>query len=495
MKNMKSMIQHSLLALVLLMCASSCESWLKVTPEDRLAEDMLFADRKGFVKALNGVYIELTTTQLYGQDLTVGALDAMAQYYNASAAPSGHPFKNVASYLYTESGEKSLFQGIWEKAYKMIANCNTIVEKCEANDCPVDDPYRSMIKGEALALRALLHFDLLRLFGPLPSQLNQPAIPYQTSSELAVMPILTGQTTLNLIINDLQEAAALLKTSDPYCASADEKALYDQTDIDYRQFRLNYYAVRALLARAYLWGGEKETAYTLATGIILEAQNNGQPLFPFVTNSAATNSTQPDRVFASEVLFAVYHSSREKIYKELFSPELEDTKILTAAGNLTDGRVNEMYDDKNDYRYQAWAVYNRNGVAVVYNRKYQEENATAKFRYMIPLVRLSELYLIAAECAPTMGEASNYLNAVRNARNCFSVELSEDNRMSQIASEFKREMLGEGQLFFFYKRNEMVNIPDGAQSAGTKNIELNLYVIPLPESETSQRTSTEATNN
>ena len=45
-------------------------------------------------------------------------------------------------------------------------------------------------------------------------------------------------------------------------------------------------------------------------------------------------------------------------------------------------------------------------------------------------------------------------------------------------------MLGEGQLFFFYKRQEMVNIPDGNQATGTKNVELTKYVVPLPESET-----------
>ena len=56
-------------------------------------------------------------------------------------------------------------------------------------------------------------------------------------------------------------------------------------------------------------------------------------------------------------------------------------------------------------------------------------------------------------------------------------------------NEYKKEMLGEGQLFFFYKRQEMVNIPDGNQATGTKNVELTKYVVPLPESETDQRIS------
>ncbi|MFR7822922.1 MAG: RagB/SusD family nutrient uptake outer membrane protein [Odoribacter splanchnicus] len=113
---------------------------------------------------------------------------------------------------------------------------------------------------------------------------------------------------------------------------------------------------------------------------------------------------------------------------------------------------------------------------------------TASRQYMIPLIRMSEMYLIAVECCK-LGEASVYLNTFRNARNCNSLALTEDNRINILANEYKKEMLGEGQLFFFYKRQEMVNIPDGNQATGTKNVELTKYVVPLPESETDQRIS------
>ena len=61
------------------------------------------------------------------------------------------------------------------------------------------------------------------------------------------------------------------------------------------------------------------------------------------------------------------------------------------------------------------------------------------------------MYLIAVECCK-LGEASVYLNTFRNARNCNSLALTEDNRINILANEYKKEMLGEGQLFFFYKR-------------------------------------------
>ena len=59
MKKLNFIIKYGLA--LLLLSFYSGEAWLNVTPSDRLSEEMLFNDRQGFVKALNGVYIELNT--------------------------------------------------------------------------------------------------------------------------------------------------------------------------------------------------------------------------------------------------------------------------------------------------------------------------------------------------------------------------------------------------------------------------------------------------
>ena len=56
-----------------------------------------------------------------------------------------------------------------------------------------------------------------------------------------------------------------------------------------------------------------------------------------------------------------------------------------------------------------------------------------------------------------------------------------------IRAEYVREFIGEGQLFFYYKRNGLQNIPDGATVGSVKSMSLDSYVFPLPEGETSQR--------
>ena len=428
MKKLNFIIKYGLA--LLLLSFYSCESWLNVTPSDRLSEEMLFNDREGFVKALNGVYIELNTNELYGRNLTAGALDVMGQYY--SVASSSHAFYNYGGLVYTGNDEKALFDNMWQKCYAVIACCNTIIEKCDENKAGLSPVWKGSIKGEALALRAMLHFDMLRLFGPLTSELDKESIPYQTNSDQTVTPLLSGSEVIGL-----------------------------------------------------LWGGDKEKAAITAKEVIAEGQAEGAEFFPFVTNSEATSSN-PDRVFYSEVLFGTYHSSREKLHEDLFAPTLESTSILTLAGTA---RRDDLYDNENDYRYSVWSTYNKNGTSVLYHRKFEkQDNVTASRQYMIPLIRMSEMYLIAVECCK-LGEASVYLNTFRNARNCNSLALTEDNRINILANEYKKEMLGEGQLFFFYKRQEMVNIPDGNQATGTKNVELTKYVVPLPESETDQRIS------
>lgn len=489
---MKNIFKYSLIALLFL--TSSCESWIDIKPTDRLTEDMVFSSKAGFLKALNGVYIELNSTTLYGQNLTAGMIDGMAQYYTLTSS-SSNIYYNFAKYTYTDATVKSTFDQIWQKTYKLITNCNIILEKCGESNPLLPGAYFGIVKGEALALRAMLHFDMLRLFGPVYSQGSSTlCIPYMTTADQEIQPLLSAQAVADNIIKDLKDAATLLEASDPVLTSgvrnyADAAGV---NDMNYRQYRLNYFAVKALLARAYLWKGDKANALTVAEDIIGKAQVPGSEIFPFVTNANATNSTIPDRVFSTEVLFSLYYMNRVSIQNNLFAPTLQSNARLTFAGTLTSGRVNDLYEDKNDYRYKMWASYNNNGTNVLYLRKYEDvTDASGKanaWRYMVPLIRLSEVYLIAAECTDNLTLATQYLNKVRNSRSCFSVyPTSADGLMTYISAEFRKEMIGEGQLFYFYKRIGALNIPNGSILTGNMNVTLNNYVVPLPVSETSQR--------
>ena len=87
------------------------------------------------------------------------------------------------------------------------------------------------------------------------------------------------------------------------------------------------------------------------------------------------------------------------------------------------------------------------------------------------------------------GQMENYLNPLRVARNEMPLEttISTTELRTQIQNEYIREFVGEGQTFFYFKRNESANIPTGTSATGTQTMQPGNYVIPLPDSETEQR--------
>jgi hypothetical protein len=177
---MKLKIFSGCLCLILLL--GSCKKWIDVKPSDRLTEDQLFSTRQGYLNALNGIYIELTNAAIYGDKMTVSNLDVMAQYYVTSSTT--HKFYSYANFDY-KSDTTKVYDNMWKKAYELIINCNVIIERCgESGNEVLNGTYFGIVKGEALALRAMLHFDMLRLFGPIYTQADKdkPCIPYSTAS-------------------------------------------------------------------------------------------------------------------------------------------------------------------------------------------------------------------------------------------------------------------------------------------------------------------------
>ncbi|TKC06185.1 RagB/SusD family nutrient uptake outer membrane protein [Pedobacter frigoris] len=142
--------------LLLSLFTLSCNKWVDVKPTDRLGEDQLFVDPAGYTKAINGVYVEMANTALYGQEMTTGAVDVLAQYYVLTS--STHRYFDHTTFVYTSGKVKPTFDNAWKKAYELIANCNVIIEKCgDAPSQKLPEPYYGIIKGEAIALRAFLH--------------------------------------------------------------------------------------------------------------------------------------------------------------------------------------------------------------------------------------------------------------------------------------------------------------------------------------------------
>ena len=182
----------------LVLTFNACNSWLEVQPYDQISEDELVSTQEGFQKLLNGIYIELNDDNLYGSTLTVEMIEILGGAYEIGSDVnvwSNYPALKL--YNYETEYWRNRLDATWNKAYALILNCNKLLSKMDEHKELFTGNNYNIIRGEALALRAMLHFDMLRLFGPVYSRNKEMVcIPYYTAQVLNPEPLLPASTVV-----------------------------------------------------------------------------------------------------------------------------------------------------------------------------------------------------------------------------------------------------------------------------------------------------------
>ena len=480
---MKTYIKH-ILCLWLCIGFLSCDDYLDVQPEDKFLEEQLFSTEEGFYTALNGVYAKIVSENGYGGDLTMSTIEIMAQQYNIDSRHAKYPY---ASYSYTDGGVQGKFDAIWTNLYTSILNVNNLLLGLELYPDVLSAERKSIVAGEAYALRAMLHFDLLRLFGPVYSTNAQDdAIPYYTESKAQMAEMLTAEQVISRILADLDSAETLL-AEDPVRVNGSMRSAgsdFSTNFFRFRNLRLNYFAVKALQARVNLYAENNQAAFVAANAVIDEATE----FFPWVVDEEiVSGGADIDRIFSTEVLFALDNTELYNRQTRYFDASLEYDNILAP---LRD-RLGEVFENYNqDYRFSySWFISNEASKDYETFFKFADiEDKDKTSRFMQPLIRMSEMYYIAAETAEDEQTALDYLNTVREERGLGDgtqlipgVDLQ-----NEIFKEYRKEFIGEGQLFFYYKRKNMSSIQSGTTSSEI-DMTAAQYVVPLPLSETDYR--------
>lgn len=493
--NVKKMDKIKILLLTTLLAGlSSCSNWLDVRPETEVDRDVLFSTPEGFEEALLGIYVRATRDDLYGKELTVGTPDVLAQLYTISNDdPLG--YLHTRNFEYNDGNFINRKDGIWEGLYNAIANCNLILENIDARSRLFQPGIFELIKGEALALRAYFHFDALRLFAPAPiSNAGGRGIPYVTAYSRNTTPMSTVTAVLDSVIHDL-EAAKLLLTDDPIRdpsyiigypgeSSANTEEAANNLFLQNRRHRMNYYAVCAALARVYLYRGDHTNALSQAREVI-DAEK-----FPWteMEDFLAVNPQDKDRILYKELIFGWYVPDKDAAYnRDWFR---ENTSGMHIAQSVNQAFYETATVGNSDQRYRQWYVtlsQNNNFISVInkYRRNGQSPAQDANRHYlMAPAIRLSEVYYIAAECTyPTDPQgAATLLQTVRIHRGIGDLitVTNEADFTEEVLKEYRKELLGEGQLFYAYKR---LNHGIPTQSGTTIPPSDGIFVLPLPDDE------------
>lgn len=479
--NFKTLI---LLSLILLggIC-TGCDRFLDVQPKDQYTEKQLLATRGGYYTAMNGLYNNLTSNSLYGKNLSYELIDVISKRY-APLAKSTY-LTSLNSWGYAEENVSKALESTWATAYTTILNCNVILENLATQQGILSPAETNLMKGELLALRAFLHFDMLRLFGPIYKEdPSAPSIPYNESVKIMNLPLLSADSIVhNKIMRDLNEAEKLLAKDPVIPEGPMASALEDENEVylRYRQLRMNYYAVLALKARVYLYAGEKDKALQAAYKL-LKDKTVSEWFPPVDPNKLLANNVDPDRVFSTEVLMGIYMKKRGDIYTYSFDAENAGNNFLQPRNSFVDGNL--FAGETQDYRYQSqWAQATSIGVTGHIFTKYkaiQDGDAKLFYSSFMPLIRLSEMYYIAAECEPKVSDGNSWLNQIRTLRGLPEITITDENElMSKLRIEYLREFWGEGQIFFMYKRL-FVNIlnTENGHNTSTYGASAARYVPP-----------------
>lgn len=451
---------------------TSCNDWLDVKPKTEEEAEKLFSTMEGFKSALAGVYIGLSQPELYGREMTYGMVGILGQEWSdgATLGSSYSAYSYLLNYNYEQSVSKALIDAVWNKMYENIANVNTLIEYTDLKK-EVLGSYYGIVRGEALALRAYMHFDLLRLFAPYDFGAEaKVAIPYVSEAKPAIAPQLTPARFVKLALEDVEAALVLLK-EDPVCTGV-EVTGQDNGYLANRHFHLNYYAALGLKARIALYAGDMTAAWQAAHEVILAQQEKG--LFPWVKTEDLTTTeiNLRDRTFSSEHLFAFNATKLEEYIKGYFREV--STPLMERL------RPDELYES-DDYRTALYETYS--GFAHVLTKFWQMDKVyvsglgqVSPKRNRMPALRMAEMYYIAAEALKDkdMTEALEMLNTLRAHRGLENLKnLSKDELQQQLEKEYYREFIGEGQVFFYHKRMNTKMI-------ATANA---VYVLPMPDDE------------
>lgn len=438
---------------------SSCSSFLEREPSTELPAVGSITTLFNLQNTVNGVGYYLTQERMtYGGEFTLYADLLSGDFKVARDYGQASPISR-----YTMTQHDVLPDNGYHYFYNALANANQALANIPYVTCTEDEKATlDDLHGQLLAWRALLHFDLARMFCRIPSTVTntEEANSGLVISDRVFEPGYKGtratlKQTYEQIVNDFTEAMTLVgKKQNLGC--------------------LNYWACLALRARAYLYMGQYDKALADAKEVITNS--------PYLLYSREEYAEVWGKEGTKEAIF-------ELLITDNYNAQRNSPGYYTSSSGYPECAFNEesalfkyLSSNGDDVRSLLISDETQSSVPGFYPAKYPGRNG-AIYVNNPKIIRLSEIYLIAAEAAYYTGEeaaAVTYINDLRRSRinNYTDVETI---TLDGILFEYEKELFAENQIAFAYWRNKRSIQPSMITSA--INYDNYRTILPIPQRE------------
>ena len=458
MKVLKSIYKVMGCAILAASLSSCVNDWLDVAPSDGTDADAaltsssdLAAARTGMYKALKG---NSSLVDYYGQQFFVyGDVHAGDDYqYNNLGGSNRASFYYDMNYQTASefSSSTSSSNVAWKSPYIVIGRANRIIAAAEGgalSDAAEAKATIDQYAAEAKVLRALAHFDLVRIYGK----------PYTEDQGASLgVPLVTGVLESNAKPARSTVAEVYTQVVKDLTEAISSNALATETEPGY----VSVWGAKAILSRVYLNMGDYANALSVAEDIIKNSKNSGAALWTRDQYFKAWDASTPNE---SEFLFRlnVAGSTDSNDLNGIGNLQQRDGyKEMVATKKFVDMLTSDPKDVRNDMFLPATAPKEvaTYGTNKVFLNKLRGQGGNLRNVTIVPIIRLSEVYLTAAECAFRNNDktkAVEYLNDLVKNRTTTEASLATvDNiTLERILIERRKELIGEGQRYFDALRN------------------------------------------
>lgn len=411
-------IQYILLVVLLVASATSCKKILDITSPNEVSDGDIFTSVAGLRNARIGMYNTLQDRNYYG-----GYFPLFTECYTDNGTTGGYDVIDLNDIAARTVGTSNIYvEQSYNAIYNTIYTANKIINNIDAVPNLDADEHDNTL-AEALFVRALAEFDLLRTWGEHWDKTSAYGISIVTSNDAPEQPVERSsvEDSYQQIISDLQEADGLFTNylGNQYSSSS---------------------AAKALLARVYLYHGDMDEAADMATAVIDDA--NFGLLGPDDFTKIYTQKLTEESVF--ELVFDPQNTSAYNAATYLRDDALRSDVIFIANADL-----NTFFESRPDDKRSQLVDFINNDVSIEpdgRSQKYRGETTKENSAYSI---RIAEIYLIRAEALGRSSAGLADLNAIRTSRGMEALKLSDvptaDDYATAILDERRAELNFEGQ--------------------------------------------------